>query len=58
MNAPIARTIPVCPDCNRVMLHADWDTPRPRAICHHCGKSHYYNAEGRIVMSAKTRKAA
>jgi len=58
MTDAIHRTIPVCPACNCVMLRQDWNTARPRAVCHRCAKSYYYGQDGRIVMSAKLRSAA
>lgn len=54
----LASLVPICPDCSRVMVRSDWNSPRPRAICTVCEKAHYYGSDGRIMMSAKLRKAA
>ena len=55
LRGQIHSTIPVCPACHRVMRRLDWDTARPHAACHPCGKSYYYSSEGTIRLTAQLR---
>ena len=53
----LATLIPVCPNCRRVLRRVSW-AKRPQATCYNCGRSYFYSPDGRIILSAKLRKAA